>query len=139
MRYTNFVSTFIIDAIISTYALNVTASGAAVQQIIKYNGTAWVLDTDVVSTSFTVQTNAASGGGALTYDNNTAIFQYTPPKLDIFRLKTETLTDIPGVTITSPQINQILQYDGSGWINAGSGGVLDICLLYTSPSPRDRG
>ncbi len=117
--------------------VDVTASGAAVQQIIKFNGTEWILDTDVTSTSFSVVTNPPLGGGAVTYNNSTAIFTYTPPKLDIFRLKTETLTDIPGVTITSPQANQILQYDGSGWINAGSGGVLDINdignVLITNP------
>ena len=62
----NTVASFSLDDLI-----DVTASGAAVQQIIKYNGTSWVLDTDVVSTSFTVQTNTASGGGAVSYTHLT--------------------------------------------------------------------
>ncbi len=106
--------------------VDVTAVNPAVQQIIKFNGTEWVLDTDVVSTSFSVQTLAASGGGALSYNNSTAIFSFTPADLSPYRLATATLNDIPGVTISNPQTSQILQYDGSGWINAGSGGVLDI-------------
>ena len=57
------VDTFNLDDLV-----DVTASGATNSQIIKYNGTEWVLDTDIVSTSFSVQTNAASGGGALSYN-----------------------------------------------------------------------
>ena len=29
------------------------------------------------------------------------------------------------------------QYDGSGYLSLASGGSYSICLLYTSPSPRD--
>ena len=43
------VDTFNLDDLV-----DVTAAGATNSQIIKYNGTEWVLDTDIVSTSFTV-------------------------------------------------------------------------------------
>ena len=43
------VDTFNLDDLV-----DVTAAGATNSQIIKYDGVSWVLDTDVVSTSFTI-------------------------------------------------------------------------------------
>ena len=42
--------------------VDVTAAGAAVQQIIKFNGSAWILDTDVTSTSFSVNVDQTFSG-----------------------------------------------------------------------------
>ena len=67
------VDTFNLDDLV-----DVTASGATNSQIIKYNGTEWVLDTDIVSTSFTV-VNAAVGTSSLAYNNTNGTFTYTPP------------------------------------------------------------
>ena len=106
----NTVASFSLDDLV-----DVTASGAAVQQIIKYNGTSWVLDTDVVSTSFTVQTNAASGGGALTYDNSTAIFQYTPPDLSGFLTSLGSIGGHTDVDVTGAANGKILKYNGASW------------------------
>ena len=99
--------------------VDVNAAGAAIQQIIKFNGTKWVLDTDVVSTSFSVQTNTASGGGALSYDNSTAIFQYTPPDLSNF-LTSVALNDLTDVNTAGAQTGKIIKYDST--VNSGSGG-----------------
>tara|TARA_E500000331_G_scaffold354164_1_gene406508 strand:+ start:3137 stop:4894 length:1758 start_codon:yes stop_codon:yes gene_type:complete len=99
--------------------VDVNAAGAAIQQIIKYNGTSWVLDTDIVSTSFSVQTNTASGGGALTYNNSTAIFQYTPPYLNGF-LTSVALNDLTDVNTAGAQTGKIIKYDST--VNSGSGG-----------------
>tara|TARA_B100001094_G_scaffold37216_2_gene31440 strand:- start:5497 stop:6993 length:1497 start_codon:yes stop_codon:yes gene_type:complete len=99
--------------------VDVSAAGAAIQQIIKFNGTSWVLDTDVVSTSFSVQTNTASGGGALSYDNSTAIFQYTPPYLSNF-LTSVALNDLTDVNTAGAQTGKIIKYDST--VNSGSGG-----------------
>jgi len=98
--------------------VDVNAAGAAIQQIIKFNGTKWVLDTDIVSTSFSVQTNAASGGGALSYDNSTAIFQYTPPDLSGFLTSLGSVGGHTDVTITSPQNDHVLKWNGTAWVNA---------------------
>ena len=106
----NTVASFSLDDLV-----DVTASGAAVQQIIKYNGTSWVLDTDVVSTSFTVQTNAASGGGALTYNNGTAIFQYTPPDLSGFLTSLGSIGGHTDVDVTGAANGKILKYNGASW------------------------
>ena len=81
--------------------VDVTAAGATNSQIIKYNGTEWVLDTDVVSTSFTViNANPSGSVSNLGYNNTNGTFTFTPADLSLYRLNT--------------------------------------CLLYTSPSPRDR-
>ena len=106
------------DALSLDDLVDVNAAGAAIQQIIKFNGTSWVLDTDVVSTSFSVQTNTASGGGALTYDNSTAIFQYTPPDLSNFLTSLGSVGGHTDVTITSPQNDHVLKWNGTAWVNA---------------------
>ena len=105
-----------------------------------------------------VTTNAASATPALSYNNNSGVFSYTPPDLSGFLTSfTETdpvysasaaagitqtkinnwdqayswgnhatggylttLGSIGGhtdVTITSPQANQVLEYNGSAWVN----------------------
>ena len=125
------VDTFNLDDLI-----DVTASGATNSQIIKYNGTEWVLDTDVLSSSFTV-VNASPGTSSLAYSSANGTFTYTPPDLSAYRLKTETLTDIPGVTITNPINTHVLQYDGSVWKNQPFAGVTDLNdignVLITNP------
>ena len=122
---------------VASFSLNdlvdVTASGAAIQQIIKYNGTAWVLDTDIVSTSFSVQTNAASGGGALSYNNSTAIFQYTPPDLSGFLTSLGSIGGHTDVDVTGAANGKILKYNGTNWVVAddASGGGADGNTTYT--------
>ena len=107
-------------------------------------------------TLFSVSTNAASATPALSYNNNSGVFSYTPPDLSGF-LTSETdpvfsasaasnvttqkinnwdqafgwgnhaaggyLTTLGSVnghtdiSISSPQTNQILEYNGSAWVN----------------------
>ena len=126
------IDTFNLDDLV-----DVTAADATNSQIIKYNGTEWVLDTDIVSTSFTVNTIAASGGGALSYNNTNGTFTFTPAKLSDYRLNTATLNDIPGVTISNPVNTHVLQYDGSVWKNQPFAGVTDLNdignVLITNP------
>ena len=123
----------------------VNASNPTQDQILKFNGTNWVLDTDILSTNFSVTTAAASGGGALLYTQSTGVFQYTPPDLSGFltptisNLQTDQILkyngtawvndslastqvsdigDIGNVTITNAQNNQVLKYNGTAWVNA---------------------
>ena len=105
--------------------VDVTAAGATNSQIIKYNGTEWVLDTDVLSSSFTV-VNASPGTSSLAYNSANGTFTYTPPDLSPYRLNTATLGDIPGVTISNPINTHVLQYDGSVWKNQPFAGITDI-------------
>ena len=126
------VDTFNLDDLV-----DVTAAGATNSQIIKYNGTEWVLDTDIVSTSFSIVTASPGSSTSLTYNNANGTFTYTPPDLSPYRLKTETLNDIPDVTISNPVNTHVLQYDGSVWTNQPLTGIADINdignVLITSP------
>ena len=115
------VDTFNLDDLV-----DVTAAGATNSQIIKYNGTEWVLDTDIVSTSFTVITASPAGNGSLSYNNTNGTFTFTPANLSLYRLNTATLNDIPGVTISNPVNTHVLQYDGSSWVNQPLTGIADI-------------
>ena len=123
----------------------VNAANPTQDQILKFNGTNWVLDTDILSTNFSVTTAAASGSGALLYTQSTGVFQYTPPDLSGFltptisNLQTDQILkyngtawvndslastqvsdigDIGNVTITNAQNNQVLKYNGTAWVNA---------------------
>ena len=125
-----------------------------------WNGESWVAAGAGASatdrTLFSVSTNAASATPALSYNNNSGVFSYTPPDLSGF-LTSETdpvfsasaaagislynigdwntaygwgnhasagyLTTIGSigghtdVTISAPQANQVLEYNGSAWVN----------------------
>ena len=126
----NTVASFSLDDLV-----DVTASGAAVQQIIKYNGTSWVLDTDVVSTSFTVQTNTASGGGALTYNNSTAIFQYTPPDLSGFLTSLGSIGGHTDVDVTGAANGKILKYNGASWEVADDNNTVASSFVSLTDTP----
>ena len=124
------VDVFNLKQQIDTFNLNdlvdVTASGATNAQIIKYDGTQWVLDTDIVSTSFSIVTASPTGNGSLSYNNTNGTFTFTPANLSVYRLSTATLNDIPGVTISNPVNTHVLQYNGSVWTNQPLTGITDI-------------
>ena len=122
------------DALSLDDLVDVNAAGAAIQQIIKFDGTSWVLDTDVVSTSFSVQTNTASGGGALSYDNSTAIFQYTPPDLSNF-LTSVALNDLTDVNTAGAVTNKILKYNGTSWVVADDNAVAASTFVSLTDTP----
>jgi len=126
----NTVASFSLDDLV-----DVTAAGAAVQQIIKYNGTSWVLDTDVVSTSFSVQTNAASGGGSLTYNNSTAIFQYTPPDLSGFLTSLGSVGGHTDVDTTGAINGKILKYNGTNWVVADDNTTAASAFVSLTDTP----
>jgi len=115
--------------------IDVNAAGAAIQQIIKYNGTAWVLDTDIVSTSFSVQTNTASGGGALSYDNSTAIFQYTPPDLSGFLTSLGSVGGHTDVDVTGAVNGKILKYNGTSWVVADDNTAVASAFISLTDTP----
>ena len=123
------------DAITLDDLVDVTAAGAAVQQIIKFNGTSWVLDTDVVSTSFSVQTNAASGGGALSYDNSTAIFQYTPPDLSGLLTSLGSVGGHTDVDVTGAVNGKILKYNGTNWVVADDNTTAASAFVSLTDTP----
>lgn len=66
----------------------------SVGQVLKWNGTVWAPAADLTGggsggggitlTDLSVTTNAASGGGALTYNNTNGTFTFTPPNLSNF-------------------------------------------------------
>jgi len=124
------VDVFNLKQQVDTFNLNdlvdVTAAGATNSQIIKYNGTEWVLDTDIVSTSFSIITASPTGNGSLSYNNANGTFTFTPANLGLYRLNTATLNDIPGVTISNPVNTHVLQYNGSVWTNQPLTGIADI-------------
>ena len=87
-------------------------------------------------TAFSVTTNAA-GSPALSYNNATGVFSYTPPDLsnyltsytvtesDLGTISIDALSDVD-TTTTAPTSGQVLKYDGTNWIPGddviGSGG-----------------
>ena len=147
-------------------------------QVLKWNGTKWAPANDLTGggggglalTDLSVQSQTASGGGSLVYNNGSGVFTYTPPDLSSYitslgdairdadfasngimkrsAVGTYTsitdnsanwdtsftwgdhstagyLTSLPqhglgvhtGVTLTSEQAGQLLQYNGTQWVN----------------------
>ena len=188
-------------------------------QVLKYDGTNWVAGPDnsgtggtgIALTDLSV-TTASAGTAALTYNNVSGVFTYTPPNLSAY-LTSETdpvfsasaastiasshisnwdsaygwgnhatagyLTSLPAHTLASHSdvvtagtvpTGNLLYYNGSNWVDwspnflttesdpvfsaseaanitstdttnwdtaFGWGNHASVCLLYTSPSPRD--
>ena len=80
---------------------DVTITSVSTGQVLKYNGTAWINDTDaggIALTDLSVTTNAA-GTAALSYNNTNGVFSYTPPDLSGYLTsytETDTLDSVTG-------------------------------------------
>ena len=80
---------------------DVTLTSPSTNQVLKYNGSAWVNDSDtdtgIQYTDLSVST-AAAGSPALSYNNTNGVFTYTPPDLTsyITASSTDTLTNKSG-------------------------------------------
>lgn len=88
-----------------------------------------------------VNTASASGGGSLTYTGRTLTF--TPPDLSSYLTGIGTISGHTDVSVSNPQIGEVLKWNGSNWINdtdATGGGVgsgitySDLSVEYGSAS-----
>jgi hypothetical protein len=131
---------------------DVNASGVADGQVLKYNQSQgkWIPSADLTTsggggvalTSFSVSTASASGSGALTYNNGTGVFTFTPPSITTYTLPTATVgtagsgtlggvkVDGTSITITSGVISSAgitSVTAGSGFISVSTtGGVVTV-------------
>jgi hypothetical protein len=96
---------------------DVTITSASSGQVLKYNGAAWVNAADaggIALTDLSVTTNAA-GTAALSYNNSTGAFSYTPPDLSSYLTSyTVTESDVTthqaALSITESQISDFGTY-----------------------------
>ena len=124
---------------LTSVALNdvsdVTISSLSSGQILKYNGTAWVNATDsggIALTDLSV-TTASAGTAALSYNNSSGVFTFTPPDLssyitDYTVTESDVTTHQAALSITESQISDLGSY-----ITASSSDTLTNKTL-TSPS-----
>jgi hypothetical protein len=103
---------------LTSVALNdvsdVTITSASSGQVLKYNGTAWVnsADSGIALTDLSI-TTASAGTAALSYNNSTGAFTFTPPDLSSY-LTAETndltsavtWTNVPNANITESSVTQ---------------------------------
>jgi len=100
---------------------DVTITSATSGQVLKYNGSAWVNDTDaggIALTDLSVGTEAsASGDGGIAYNNSTGVFTYTPPTAAgigaLADITGENLADLADVNSTAPTDGQVLTWDNA--------------------------
>jgi len=97
---------------------DVTITSASSGQVLKYNGSAWVNDTDaggIALTDLSVTSNTAFGNGSFTYNNSTGVFTYTPPLLTGYLqdITSENLSDLADVNSTTPTDGQVLTWDNA--------------------------
>lgn len=125
------------DSDVDTHLNTSTASSG---QILTWNGTDydWVTAaaSGIALTDLSV-TTAAAGTASLSYNNTNGVFTYTPPDLTSYLtdITNENLEDLSNVTLTSPTNGQVLQYNGTTWVNAAnSGGIALTDLSVTTNS-----
>lgn len=148
---------------------NVSTAVPTAGQVLKWSGTQWAPAQDqtntgagIALTDLSVTQAAASGGGALSYNDVSGVFSYTPPDLssystfdgdyanltntptlfngDYFSLTNRptipaALADLSNVSSTAPNAGQVLKWDGSEWAPAADstgGGGSGIALTDLS-------
>ena len=105
-------------------------------QVLKYNGTNWVNDTDATSsggsgialTDLSVTTNSV-GTAALSYNNTTGVFSYTPPQLTV-----SSLTDVSYGVIEN---GWALTYQNGTWTASGIPSELGQLSNVAATTPND--
>ena len=115
--------------------VDVNAAGANIQQIIKFDGTSWVLDTDVLSSSFSIITAAPSGGGALSYSSANGTFTYTPPDLGGFLTSLGSVGGHTDVDVTGAVNGKILKYNGTNWVVADDNTTAASAFVSLTDTP----
>ena len=116
-------------------------------QVLKWNSTAseWQPQADnagsgggIALTDLSV-TMASAGSAALSYNESTGIFTYTPPNLSSYLTSVGALSSHTDVSATAPSNGQVLKWNSSAseWQpqadNAGSGGGISNVVEDTSP------
>ena len=128
------------DSDVDTHLNTSTASSS---QVLYWNGTdyAWssvgALGGGGIQYTDLSVTTASAGTASLSYNNTNGVFTYTPPDLTSYLtdITGENLGDLSNVTLTSPTNGQVLQYNGSAWVNAAnSGGIALTDLSVTTNS-----
>ena len=69
----------------------------------------------IALTDLSVTSNAV-GTAALSYDNSTGVFSYTPPDLSGYALVSTSLNSLSDVDTTGAVNGKILKYDGTSWV-----------------------
>ena len=132
---------------LTSVALNdvsdVTITTPSSGQVLKYNGSAWVNDTDsggIALTDLSVTQNAV-GTAALSYNNTTGVFSYTPPDLSSYLTSyTVTQSDVTthqaALSITESQISDLGTYltasDITGKLNLSGGTMSGAIAMGTN-------
>ena len=128
------------DSDVDTHLNTSTASSS---QVLYWNGTdyAWAsvgaLGGGGIQYTDLSVTTASAGTASLSYNNTNGVFTYTPPDLTSYLtdITGENLGDLSNVTLTSPANGQVLQYNGTAWVNAAnSGGIALTDLSVTTNS-----
>ena len=107
---------------------NVTLTTPSNGQVLKYNGSIWVNSSDagIGLSDLSVTTNAA-GSAALSYNNSTGAFSYTPPDLSSYQttsgLNSAIDSHLNKVNFNSGYVGYVLSWNGSdyAWVAQASG------------------
>jgi hypothetical protein len=105
---------------------DVTITSASTGEVLRYNGTAWVDAQLAYSDLSGTPTNVS------TFTNDAGY---------LTGITAEPLNDLSDVTITSVQTNDVLQYNGTAWVNAvvSSGGGYTYSAITADPANAQAG
>lgn len=83
-----------------------------------------------------VSYSAASGVGTLTYNNTNGTFTFAPADFSGYLTGIGTISEHTDVQVTSPQVGEVLKWDGANWVNGvdstgtgGAGGIEGVVFL----------
>ena len=120
---------------------NVSSTAPSPGQVLKWSGSEWAPGTDLTAsagsgislTDLSVST-ATAGTAALSYDNSTGVFTFTPPDLT----ETIALNDLSDVVATSPSNNDIIKWSSANnrWESGSetTGITLSSLSITTNPA-----
>jgi len=119
---------------------NVTLTTPSNGQVLKYNGSIWVNSSDagIGLSDLSVTTNSA-GSAALSYNNSTGAFTYTPPDLSSYQTTSGLNSAIDShLNQSNPTSGYVLSWNGSdyAWVaqSGGSGANLSAVAEDILPS-----
>lgn len=121
---------------------DVQVSNPQVGQVLKWNGTNWINDTDatgggggggITYSNLSVTYGSASGVGTLTYNNTNGTFTFAPADFSGYLTGIGTISQHTDVEVSNPQIGEVLKWNGTNWVNGsdsvgtgGGGGIAGI-------------
>ena len=99
---------------------HLNTSTASTNEVLSWNGSDYDWVSNGIGLTDLSITTASAGTAALSYNNSTGAFTFTPPDLSSYLtgITSENIGSLSDVTISSVAAGEVLRYSGSAWVNS---------------------